>query len=273
MGDASEGTPRPPPPLIAGRPSGAAAEAADAARVPAGGAAPRLAARAVERALDSVGYLLFLFFFVVGQPLVRCLYRVRVEGRCRLRPGEPAIVAANHSSYADPIFVQLAVPRRILFLMTDVFYAIPWARWFFRILGCLPVAERGRPGNVATVRESARLLAAGRTLGIFPEGGLSPDGSLQRGRTGVARLMLQTGVRVLPVGIVGSFEVMSRPSPRLRFFRAITIRIGEPIAPPRRGDGDAMSRAEASALTGRIMSALSELTGLSLPADEESAAV
>jgi len=219
-----------------------------------------------ERVADAAGMLVFLFYFLTGQVLVRVLFRVRVEGRCRLRRDEPAIVVANHASYLDPLFLQIVVPRRILFLMTDVFYRIPWARWFFRLVGALPVAELGRSGNVATIRESARLLALGRTLGIFPEGGLSPDGALQRGRSGVARLMLQTGVRVLPVGIVGSFEAMSRPRPRLRLFRPVTIRVGEPIAPPARGKSGEGNRADAAALTDEIMASIARLTGFERPA-------
>lgn len=217
-----------------------------------------------DRFWDGAGLVAFVFLFVTGQVLLRVLFRIRVEGRARLADGEAAIVAANHASYMDPIFLQLAVPRRILFLMTDAFYRIRWARWFFRLVGCLPVSDVGRAGNVATIRESARLLARGRTLGIFPEGGLSRDGALQRGHTGVARLMLQTGVRVVPVGIVGSFDVISRPRPRLRLFRSVTIRIGEPIAPAEtRGEGESenATRARAHELTREIMRSIAGLTG------------
>ena len=131
------------------------------------------------------------------------MFRVRRVGRRARVPRDQRIVLCpNHESYLDPAFVQMVMRRRVTFVMTNDFYAWKPMRWFFALVGAIPVdagrlARRGLRRAIATVKR-------GQAVGLFPEGRLSRDGRRGSGQRGVAILARRTGAWIVPVGIVGA---------------------------------------------------------------------
>ncbi len=158
-------------------------------------------------------------------PIVRVLLRLTLRGPRPPRDGRGLIVAPNHQSWIDPILVQLAIyPRRVTFLMTEVYFDMPIVGLYFRAVGARPVREAGP--SVDALRAAHEALEAGEALCLFPEGGITCDGKLQKGQRGVARLARRTGATVVPVGIRGAIHVYSRlqKTPRLH---PVEVRLGE----------------------------------------------
>ena len=128
---------------------------------------------------------------------------VRGPGVGRVPDDGPLIVAMNHVSFLDPWFLQQVFPRSLHYLINETWYRrSPIWRFFFDANGTIPVGSEAR----STVNILARALERGASIGIFPEGAISPTGSIQRFRPGVARLAAKTGAPVMPVGIRGARE-------------------------------------------------------------------
>lgn len=163
--------------------------------------------------------------FVLGGILKR-LYRVRVEGLENLPPG-PAILAANHVSFLDSLFIPLVVPRRVTYLAKAEYWDSWKTRWFFDAVGQIPVRRQDSEKAKAALEAGCRVLEAGGYLGIYPEGTRSPDGRLYRGKTGCARMAAEVGVPVVPVGLNGTLEIMPKDAkfPRLR--GEVVVRFGK----------------------------------------------
>lgn len=164
---------------------------------------------------------------------LRVVLRVR---RTRPLPALPRegglLVCPNHESYLDPAFVQVVFPRRVVFVMTNDFYRVKSATWFFRLVGAMPVA----PGRMAyaTMRRAAALLRLGAAVVVFPEGRLSVDGHLNPFQRGVAMLVRRARVPVVPVAIAGSRKAWPKGATWLRR-SDVRLAIGEPF---RRADDD-----------------------------------
>ena len=151
-------------------------------------------------------------------------FRMRIEGAPP--PHGAWVLAANHGSYIDPIVLGAAVRRRVAFLMTEVVWRRPSMRWFYRWNRAIPVAARG--GNRDALRAARAILQQGRVIGIFPEGGLARDGLPLLGNPGAMSLVLNEGVPIVPVGIVGASAALP-PGALWPRPRRITIRFGKPI--------------------------------------------
>lgn len=134
--------------------------------------------------------------------LLAPIFRIRRVGP----PGDVSkggvVYCPNHASYLDPAFVQLVLRRRVTFIMTNDFYARPRARWFFQLVGAVPVG-RGRMARKG-LRRAMALVRKGNAIVVFPEGRLTRDGGLGRGQRGIGRLARRTGAPVIPVGIAGA---------------------------------------------------------------------
>ncbi|HVA59994.1 MAG TPA: lysophospholipid acyltransferase family protein [Mycobacteriales bacterium] len=166
-------------------------------------------------------------------PILRLLFRPWVEGLENVPTDGPVILASNHLSFSDSIFLPLVVPRRITFLAKSDYFTGRSVRGrltasFFRGVGQVPVDRSGGRASDAALRTALRILAKDELLGIYPEGTRSPDGRLYRGKTGVARMALEAGVPVIPVAMIDTFEVQP-PGKVIPKIRRIGVRIGEPL--------------------------------------------
>src|ERR687893_654669 len=137
------------------------------------------------------------------KPLLKALYRIRVEGLENVPKKGPAIIAANHLSFLDSFFIPLVVQKRKVTYLAKADYFKSWkTSWFFNMVGQIPTEREGGAKSEQALNAALTVLREGKLLGIYPEGTRSPDGRLYRGRTGVARLALQAGVPVIPTGLI-----------------------------------------------------------------------
>jgi 1-acyl-sn-glycerol-3-phosphate acyltransferase len=144
----------------------------------------------------------------LSAPARRGLVRLRVEGAANLPPEGPAIIAANHLSFFDSVLLMFALPRRVYALGKAEYTDRRITRWLFCGAGMILV-RRERPSDLAGAFDQAReVLDAGGVLAIFPEGTRSRDGQLHRGHSGAAHLALETGARLVPVGIIGTDQIL-----------------------------------------------------------------
>jgi len=149
---------------------------------------------------------------VVG-PILLAIFRPWVVGLEHVPKQGGVILASNHLSFIDSIFLPLVVDRPVVFLAKSEYFTgrglKGWAtKMFFQATGQLPIDRSGGKASEASLNTGLRVLGEGRVLGIYPEGTRSPDGKLYRGRTGVARMVIEAGVPVVPVAMIGTEEVM-----------------------------------------------------------------
>jgi 1-acyl-sn-glycerol-3-phosphate acyltransferase len=197
-------------------------------------------------------------------PWLRLLFRPWVEGVEYVPETGPAIIASNHLSFSDSIFMPLMVPRRVTFLAKQEYFTgrglKGWlSRMFFSGAGQVPIDRTSGSSAKAALETGKRILAEGKLLGIYPEGTRSPDGRLYRGKTGVARMALEARVPVIPVAMIDTNKVqpIGRKIPRIR-------RVGARFGPPldfSRYEGLAGDRFVERSMTDEIMYELMQLSG------------
>ncbi|WP_405740011.1 1-acyl-sn-glycerol-3-phosphate acyltransferase [Streptomyces sp. NBC_01525] len=196
--------------------------------------------------------------------VMRVLYRPTVEGVERIPQTGPVILAGNHVTFIDSLFLSLVVKRPVYFIGKDSYVTGKGLKgrlmaWFFRSSGMIPVDRDGGRGGVAALMTGRRILEQGHAFGIYPEGTRSPDGRLYRGRTGIARLTLMTGAPVVPFAMIGTDKVQpdGKGMPRIA---KVTVRFGEPLGFSRY-DGMDRDRYVLRAVTDEVMSDVMELSG------------
>ena len=197
------------------------------------------------------------------KPLLRSIYRIRVEGLGNVPRRGPAIIAANHLSFLDSFFIPLVVKRRRVTYLAKADYFKSWkTSWFFKMVGQIPMDRSGGSKSKQALDTAVEVLEEGNLLGIYPEGTRSPDGYLHRGRTGVARLALTTGVPVIPCGLVGTQEVMpkERKFPRLTGRLTVRVKYGKPLDFSRYA-GREKDRMVLRSVTDEIMYEIMQLSG------------
>jgi 1-acyl-sn-glycerol-3-phosphate acyltransferase len=175
-----------------------------------------------------------------------------------------AILASNHLSFSDSIFLPLVLRRRVTFLAKNEYFTGTGLkgrlqRMFFTSVGQVPIDRSGAQASAPALDSGLRLLRRGQVLGLYPEGTRSPDGRLYRGKTGVARLALESRVPVLPVAMIGTDKVQPIGS-RLPSIRRVGIIIGRPLDFSRY-DGLADDRFVQRSVTDEIMYELMRLSG------------
>ena len=197
---------------------------------------------------------------VVLTPLLRCLYRLDVRGTENIPAHGPVIVASNHQSFIDSIFIPLVVRRRVTFVAKAEYFENPRTSWFFRAVGQIPV-KRGDGSTVDRMLASAReVLDAGGVLGIYPEGTRTPDGRLYRGHTGVARLALVCRATVVPVALAGTAAIQPVGAMRPLIFRKVSVRIGAPLTWSYCAD-ETEHPAALRKVTNEVMAAIAAISG------------
>jgi 1-acyl-sn-glycerol-3-phosphate acyltransferase len=195
-------------------------------------------------------------------PFLRVLGRPRVHGLRNIPPSGGVILASNHQSFLDSVFLAFVLPRHITFLAKSEYFTTPGLkgalkRAFFTASGQISVDRNNERRAAVAMRQAIDLLRQGELLGIYPEGTRSPDGRLYRGKTGVARVAVTAPAPVIPVAITGTFHILpaSRRIPRLG---RVEVRIGPPIDMTAYTDPSKASLRRA--LTDEIMQAIGKLS-------------
>jgi 1-acyl-sn-glycerol-3-phosphate acyltransferase len=175
----------------------------------------------------------WLFKYILLGPLLHLLGRPKVEGLEYVPSSGPVILASNHLAVMDSFFLPLVVRRRITFLAKSEYFTGTglkgwFIRWFFTAMGQVPIDRSNADTAQAALDTAERVLGHGKLLGMYPEGTRSPDGRLYKGKTGLARLALQTGVPVIPVAMIGT-DVVNPPGTTMLRFGRVTVRFGKPM--------------------------------------------
>lgn len=204
-----------------------------------------------------------LKYLLLG-PLLRLVFRPRIEGLEHIPEEGAAIIAGNHLSFADHFVMPAIVPRRVTFLAKAEYFTGPGLKGrltaaFFRGVGQIPVDRSGGRASRAALSSGLSVLRKGHLLGIYPEGTRSHDGRLYKGRTGVASMAVIAGVPVVPCAMIGTFEAQPTGR-RLPRARRITIRFGAPMDFARY-EGMEDDRFILRAVTDEIMYAILTLSG------------
>jgi 1-acyl-sn-glycerol-3-phosphate acyltransferase len=174
----------------------------------------------------------FLKWIAIG-PWLKLVFRPHVEGAENVPASGPAILASNHLSYADWLFMPLTLPRRVTFVAKAEYFTSPGIKgWFqkkfFSGAGQVPIDRSGANAAEGALASARQILGQGELFGIYPEGTRSHDGRLYRGKTGVARLALETGVPVIPVAVVGT-DVVAPPGKKFGAVTRPVVRFGRPL--------------------------------------------
>ncbi|RRQ81656.1 lysophospholipid acyltransferase family protein [Streptomyces griseofuscus] len=205
----------------------------------------------------------YLLKYVLLGPLLRLVFRPRIEGLDHVPATGPAIIAGNHLSFSDHFLMPAILKRRITFLAKAEYFTGPGIKgrltaFFFRSAGQIPVDRSGKEAGQAAIREGLGVLDKGELLGIYPEGTRSHDGRLYKGKVGVAVMALRAGVPVIPCAMIGTFEAQP-PGSALPRVRPVTIRFGKPLDFSRFA-GMEQQKAVLRAVTDEIMYAILTLS-------------
>ena len=169
----------------------------------------------------------YWFFLRFAELVARLCFSLKVIGRENLPRSGGYLLAMNHQSYLDPPVVALAAdPRPIFFLARKTLLKWPILGGVFPRLNVVPV-DQDRP-DMSALKNVIRLLRAGETTIVFPEGARTLDGELQPAQPGIGLIIAKTLVPVVPMRIFGAYEAMPRGSSRVRM-HPITVKIGEPL--------------------------------------------
>lgn len=209
-------------------------------------------------------YFYWLMKHVVMGPLLKFFGRPTVRGAEHIPPSGGALIASNHLAVADSFYMPLQIRRRVTFLAKQEYFTTPGIKgklmkFFFSSAGQVPVDRTSGSAAQAAIDTAKRLLGKGALVGIYPEGTRSPDGRLYRGKTGAARMAIESGVPIIPVVMVGTDEVNPIGSRMWRRGHVQTI-----FGPPVKFDDIDLTtnpRAAERLVTNRIMKALQDLSG------------
>jgi 1-acyl-sn-glycerol-3-phosphate acyltransferase len=201
---------------------------------------------------------------LIGYPIVRALFRPEVTGLEHVVGCGAVIFAANHLSAADEVFTPVAARRQVVYFAKAEYFSQPGLRGrfvarVFHEFGHVPVERDSIHAAAATIEIGTRLLADGKALGIYPEGTRSPDGRLYRFRAGVARLALRSGAPIIPVGLIGTDQVLTAGDRRWHR-RPVTVRFGPALDFSGRREDERSARALRE-VTESVRAAIQQLSG------------
>ncbi len=174
----------------------------------------------------------FLKFMALG-PLIKLIFRPWAEGTENVPKEGPAILASNHLSYSDWLFMPVVIPRRVTFVAKAEYFETPgikgwFQKTFFSGAGQVPIDRSSGSAAAGAISAQLKLLEEGEICGIYPEGTRSHDGKLYRGRTGVARIALEAGVPVIPVAVINS-DIIAPPGKVFGTLARPGVRFGKPL--------------------------------------------
>ncbi|CAB4540155.1 PlsC 1-acyl-sn-glycerol-3-phosphate acyltransferase [actinobacterium SCGC AAA044-D11] len=194
-------------------------------------------------------------------PILTLLFRPKVTGLRNVPQSGPVIIASNHLSFSDSIFMPLVVPRKVTFLAKSEYFTSPGIKGFvkkmtFIALGQVPVDRSGGRRSEAALLTGLDLLASGACIGIYPEGTRSPDGKLYKGRTGIARMAIESGAAIVPVAMFNTAEIQPTGQVVPKVQRVEMI-FGEPLY----YSGDTSDLKVLRQITDEIMEKIQKLSG------------
>ena len=193
---------------------------------------------------DGIGSLQGIARVLCG-PVFKFCWRLDVQGLEHIPADGPAVICPNHISVIDSFLLPWVLPRPITFV-GKAEYLDDWkTRKLFPALGMIPIQRGGGDQARAALAAAREVLERGELFGIYPEGTRSRDGRLYKGHTGAARLALETGAPIIPVGLIGTREIQPPGQPYPSPFRRATVKIGAPIAVERyvaRAEGSTVLR-------------------------------
>ena len=194
-------------------------------------------------------------------PFLMILFRPKVKGLRNVPGTGPVIIASNHLSFSDSIFMPLVVPRKVTFLAKSEYFTSPGPKGLlkkltFIALGQVPVDRSGGRRSEAALITGLKVLAEGKCLGIYPEGTRSPDGRLYKGRTGIARLAIESGAPIIPVAMFNTEKIQPTGTVVPKVMRVEMI-FGEPMY----FEGDSSDLLYLRDVTDKIMATIQSLSG------------
>ena len=166
-------------------------------------------------------------------PVLTPTFRPDVKGLRNVPATGSVIIASNHNSFSDSVFLPLVISRKVTFLAKSEYFTTPGfkgllMRLTFTALGQVPIDRSGGRRSEAALLTGLKLLADGAALGIYPEGTRSPDGKLYKGRTGIARLALESGAPVAPVAMFNTDKIQPQGK-MIPNIERVGIVFGEPM--------------------------------------------
>ena len=206
----------------------------------------------------------WFFKHILIGPWLRVYNRPFTKGLEKLPKEGEGLLASNHLAVMDSFYLPLVSKRQLTFLAKKEYFTTPGLvggiqKFFFTSVGQVPIDRQDKESQNAALATALKVLERGDLLGMYPEGTRSPDGRLYRGKTGLARIALESGVKVYPVAMINTNKAnpigtwIPRPA-------RCGVYVGDPIDPEDfRDAGD--DYAQARALTDAIMEALHELSG------------
>jgi 1-acyl-sn-glycerol-3-phosphate acyltransferase len=211
-----------------------------------------------------VGVFYWLVKMTVGTTL-KIVFRPWADGVKNVPRRGPVILASNHLSFSDHFFGPLRLPRQVIFLAKSEYVTGRGlkgliSKVFFTGVGVIPIDRGGGEASERSLQTGLRVLAEGRVLGIYPEGTRSPDGRLYRGKTGVARLAIESQAPVIPCAMINTFQLQPPGTiwPNLRIRPG--VRFGEPLDFSRYHGQESDGRLLRT-VTDEIMQAIAKLSG------------
>ena len=223
--------------------------------------ASRTPSRAPSAAQGYVSAVAYWVLKAVLTPLLLACFRWRTPGRRNVPSRGGAILAANHQSFCDSIFLPASIRRRVTYLAKAEYFDARKTRWFFSAVGQIPIRRGGGSQSERALATAREVLCKGRLIALYPEGTRADDAFTHRGRTGVARLALDCQVPVIPVGIKGTTDVQPIGRNRPHLFKEVTVTFG---APRRITQADVERLGEHEALrefTDALMRDIAEMSG------------
>ena len=194
-------------------------------------------------------------------PFLMLAFRPKVKGLRNVPASGPVIIASNHLSFSDSIFMPLVVPRKVTFLAKSEYFTSPGPKGLlkkltFIALGQVPVDRSGGRRSEAALITGLQILAEGECLGIYPEGTRSPDGRLYKGRSGIARLAIESGAPIIPVAMFNTEKIQPTGKVIPKIMRVKMI-FGEPMY----FEGDSSDLLHLRDVTDQIMKKIQEMSG------------
>lgn len=206
----------------------------------------------------------WLYKYILMGPLLRLLGRPKVTGLEYVPDYGPVLLASNHLAVVDSFYLPLVLRRRIFFLAKAEYFTGTGIKgklikFFYSSTGQVPIDRTNADSAADALTAAAKILDKGKLLGMYPEGTRSPDGKLYKGKTGLARIALETGIPVIPVAMINT-DVVNPPGSKMWHFARVEVKFGKPMD-FRRFEGLAGNRFIERAVIDEVMYELMRLSG------------